>query len=106
MEKISDLLPFLVPILLLELILLVVALTDLVRRDRVRGPKWVWVLVIVCFSILGPVVYLLLGRVEDPLLGVGDPLLGNEDPLLGNEDPLLGNEDPLLGSDDSRWGEE
>ncbi len=65
METIGELLPFLIPILFLELILLVVALADLIRRDRVRGPKWLWVAVVVLFSILGPVLYLLLGRDEE-----------------------------------------
>jgi hypothetical protein len=69
METLGELLPFLVPIFLLELILLVVALTDLIRRERVRGPKWAWVLVIVLFSILGPVLYLLFGRDAESYVG-------------------------------------
>ena len=43
---------------------MVVALVDLVRRERVRGPKWAWALVIVFFNLIGPVVYLLFGREE------------------------------------------
>jgi hypothetical protein len=62
MDKLTELLPFLVPILLLQIVLMVVALVDLVRRERTRGPKWVWALVVVFFNILGPVVYLLAGR--------------------------------------------
>lgn len=62
MDKLTELLPFLVPILLLQIVLMVVALVDLVRRERTRGPKWVWALVVVFFNIIGPVVYLLAGR--------------------------------------------
>jgi hypothetical protein len=64
MDTLSELLPFLVPILLLQLTLMVVALVDLVRRERTRGPKWVWAVVIILLNILGPAIYLLAGREE------------------------------------------
>ena len=64
METLNELLPFLIPVILLQIALMVVALVDLVRRERTRGPKWAWVLVIVFFILIGPVVYLLLGREE------------------------------------------
>ncbi|MCL7451503.1 MAG: PLD nuclease N-terminal domain-containing protein [Anaerolineae bacterium] len=64
MDTLIDLLPFLVPILLLQIALMVVALVDLIRRERTRGPKWVWAVVIVFFNILGPVIYLVAGREE------------------------------------------
>ena len=57
-----ELLPLLAPLLLVWLALLVTGLIDLVRRERTRGPKWVWFLVVICFSVLGPVVYFLYGR--------------------------------------------
>jgi hypothetical protein len=62
MESLQELLPFLVPIALLEIALLVIALVDLVRRERTRGPKWVWAIVIVVVNIFGPIAYLLFGR--------------------------------------------
>lgn len=54
----------LLPLALLELILLVVALVDLVRREqsRVNGPKLVWGIVIVVINIIGPIAYFLFGR--------------------------------------------
>jgi hypothetical protein len=64
MDTLTELLPFLVPILLLQIALMVVALVDLVRRERTRGPKWAWTLAIVFLNILGPVIYLLVGREE------------------------------------------
>jgi hypothetical protein len=64
METLNELLPFLIPVILLQIALMVVALVDLVRRERTRGPKWAWALVIVFFNLLGPVVYLLFGREE------------------------------------------
>ena len=64
METLKDLLPFLIPVILLQLALMAVALVDLIRRKRTHGPKWVWALVIVFGELLGPVVYLLFGRKE------------------------------------------
>ena len=62
MDTLNELLPFLIPIILLQVALMVVALVGLIRRERTRGPKWAWALVIVFFNLIGPVVYLLFGR--------------------------------------------
>ncbi len=53
---------FLIPILLLQLGLMAFALVDLNRRDRTRGPKWVWALVIIFGQLIGPLVYFVVGR--------------------------------------------
>ena len=64
MEAIRQYIPYLIPILVLQLILLAAALIDLARRERTRGPKWVWVLVILFVNLLGPVIYFMFGREE------------------------------------------
>jgi hypothetical protein len=62
----SDLLLLVAPLIVLEIVLIVLALNDLVRRDRVRfGNKWVWGAVILCVSLLGPVAYFVLGREDE-----------------------------------------
>jgi hypothetical protein len=60
-----QIIPYLIPVVLIELALLVTALVDLIRRDKTRGPKWVWVLVIVLFNFIGPIVYFVAGRKEE-----------------------------------------
>lgn len=56
----------LVPLILVELGLIAFALYDLVRRERVKGGnKWLWGVLIVFFSLIGPILYLVLGREED-----------------------------------------
>jgi len=66
-DKIVEFLPFLIPLILIELVLLVVALVDLVKREHVRGGnKIVWVLVIIFINLIGPIVYLIFGRQEKP----------------------------------------
>ncbi len=64
MEIIRQYLPFLIPILILQLGLMAVALVDLVRRERTKGPKWVWAIIIVVVNLLGPILYFMLGRDE------------------------------------------
>ena len=64
METLGDYLPFLIPVLVLQLALMVFALVDLIRREKTRGPKWLWAIVIVLGEILGPIIYLLFGREE------------------------------------------
>jgi Phospholipase_D-nuclease N-terminal len=55
------------PIIIIEVVLLVVALVDLAKREYVRGGnKIVWVLVIVLVNIIGPIIYLTVGRQERP----------------------------------------
>ncbi len=63
-QKIKDLLPALIPLLVLELALLVVALVDLVRRPHVRGNKALWIPIIVLVQVVGPIIYLTIGRKE------------------------------------------
>ena len=62
---IKQYLPLLIPVILIQIILLIVALLDLVKRERTRGPKWVWAVVIVLVNIIGPIVYFIVGRREE-----------------------------------------
>jgi len=60
----------LIPLILLELGLLIWALVDCLKRERVKGGnKVVWILVIVLINFIGPILYLLLGREEDRVAG-------------------------------------
>jgi hypothetical protein len=52
----------LVPVILIELGLMVIALVDLIRRERTKGPKWVWVLLIMFIGFIGPILYFMMGR--------------------------------------------
>lgn len=64
MDQLRELLPLLIPLIVLQLILMVAALVDLAKRPSTRGPKWVWVLVIVFVNTIGPIIYFVLGREE------------------------------------------
>ena len=65
MDKIRELLPFLIPILILQLGLMLFALVDLMRRAKTKGPKWLWALIIVFVNLIGPIVYFVMGREEE-----------------------------------------
>ena len=62
MENLRELIPFLIPIVIIQLGLMIWALVDLVRRERTRGPKWAWALVIILVNLIGPLVYFVAGR--------------------------------------------
>ena len=61
-DTVRSLIPYLIPILILELGLVVFALRDLSRRERVNGPKWMWVAIIVLVQLIGPLLYFTVGR--------------------------------------------
>ena len=61
---IKEFIPFLIPIAIIQLGLMIYALVDLLKRERTKGPKWMWGLIIVLVNIIGPVLYLLIGREE------------------------------------------
>jgi hypothetical protein len=70
MEKLPNigiLIAILAPILLLQLSLMIFALLDLMRRDehQLRHlPKWGWAVVVILVNLIGPILYLLIGREE------------------------------------------
>lgn len=66
MEQIVELLPLIIPLLILEFILKVVALVHVVRHPKYRfGNMIIWVLVVLLIQIIGPVVYFVFGRGEE-----------------------------------------
>lgn len=68
LEVIKGLLPFLIPVVLIQVTLLIIALVDLAKREYVRGGnKIVWALVIIFVQMIGPIVYLIIGRQEKPV---------------------------------------
>jgi hypothetical protein len=62
LENFSEFLPFIIPLVLLQLTLMIVALVDLIRREKTKGPKWMWVLIIIFGELIGPIIYLIFGR--------------------------------------------
>lgn len=64
LDTLRQLLPLLLPLVLIQLGLMAAALLDLARRERTRGPKPVWAAVIILVSTIGPLLYFFVGREE------------------------------------------
>ena len=65
MEELQRYLPLIAPLLIIQLILIVIALVDLIRREEVKYlPKWGWALIILLLNLIGPIIYLIIGREE------------------------------------------
>jgi hypothetical protein len=62
MQEILRLLPYFIPLIIIEYGLLIFALVQLVRNEVNYMPKWGWALIIILINIIGPVVFLIVGR--------------------------------------------
>ncbi|TQR17323.1 PLD nuclease N-terminal domain-containing protein [Psychrobacillus vulpis] len=50
------------PIIIIQLILIVVAIIDLIRVRSTNGPKWLWAVIIILGNMIGPIIYFIVGR--------------------------------------------
>ncbi len=66
MRDISGLLPFLIPLVIVQYTLAIVALVHVIRHPNYKvGNKVLWILIVLCFGIIGPVLYFVIGKGED-----------------------------------------
>jgi DMSO reductase anchor subunit len=65
MENVQQYLPLIIPLVLIQLVLMAVALADLRGREKTRGPKWMWVCIIILGEMIGPIAYFTVGRLEE-----------------------------------------
>ena len=64
-SEILKFLPYLIPVLVIEYGLLIIAIVQLVKNEVKYLPKWGWALIIVFINMIGPVVFLLVGKKKD-----------------------------------------
>ena len=66
MENLIKYLPFLIPVILIELTLMVSALIHLFNHPKYRfGNRALWIVLVVFVQIIGPVLYFTLGRGDE-----------------------------------------
>jgi len=65
MSTIVSMLPFFIPLLIIEYGLMIFALVQVARNEVVYLPKWAWILIIVLFGIIGPIVFLIIGKKKE-----------------------------------------
>lgn len=53
------------PLLVLQFILMVVALIDVIRNKRTNGPYIMWIFIIIFGSLIGSIIYFVFGRRND-----------------------------------------
>lgn len=65
-QQLTDYLPILIPVIILELVLMITALIHVLRHPHYRfGNKVLWIIIVVVFQIIGPIVYFAFGRGGD-----------------------------------------
>ncbi len=66
MEQIMQYLPFLIPVFILQLALMITALVHILRHDHYKnGNRVLWIIVVVAVNIIGPILYFALGRSDE-----------------------------------------
>lgn len=66
LDQLREYLPFLIPIMLVQLGLMIAALVHIFRHKNYRvGNRVLWVIVSVALNTIGPVLYFTIGRGED-----------------------------------------
>ncbi len=69
-KTIANMLPFLIPLYVIQIALMVIALVDLFKREGMKSStRLIWVFVIVLINIFGPIIYLFAGRKDKPIDG-------------------------------------
>jgi len=65
LSQLRQLLPLLIPIIIIQYGLTIAALIDVIKRERLKYlPKWGWILIVVFVNLVGPIVYFVIGRDE------------------------------------------
>lgn len=66
MDNLIEYLPFIIPIAIVELVLMVTALVHVLKHKSYRfGNRILWIIIVVFFQIIGPILYFTVGRGEE-----------------------------------------
>lgn len=61
--ELRELLPFLIPLIILQSVLMITALVMIFRQQTFKYlNRWVWVLIVIVFNLVGRVIYFVLER--------------------------------------------
>ena len=61
-NEILNILPFLIPVIIIQWTLLILALVLAIKNDVAYLPKWAWIVIILIVNIIGPIIFLIAGR--------------------------------------------
>lgn len=59
----TELLPFLIPLIILQLILMITALVMILKQEHFKYlNKLTWAIIVIVFNLIGPIIYFVLER--------------------------------------------
>lgn len=65
MTNLNEYIPFLIPLIILQLLLALIALIKVVKQPSFRyGNRLLWGIVVLFISIFGPIIYFMIGKEE------------------------------------------
>jgi len=66
MELLREYLPFLIPLIIAQVVLAITALVHVLKHPRYRfGNKGMWIIIVCVIQFIGPAVYFVFGRDEE-----------------------------------------
>lgn len=66
LSNLTQYLPFLIPIALIELGLLIAALVHILRHNTYKvGNRVLWIVIVIVFNIIGPILYFVIGKGDE-----------------------------------------
>lgn len=66
MNTLFEILPLLVPVLLIDIALAVAAVGHILRHPRYRfGNRTMWIVIVVVLLLFGPIIYFIFGKGEN-----------------------------------------
>lgn len=66
LDAIKEYLPFLIPIMIIQIVLMITALVHVLKHKNYRfGNRIMWILIVVLINIIGPILYFTIGRGEE-----------------------------------------
>lgn len=66
MQLLTQILPFLIPVIIVELLLAITALIHVLTHPYYRiGNKAMWIMIVLVVQLFGPIIYFVFGREED-----------------------------------------
>lgn len=66
MDQIQEFLPIIIPITILEVGLMLYALIHILKHNQYKvGNRILWIILVVLFQIIGPILYLTIGKEDE-----------------------------------------
>lgn len=66
MDKIVEFLPFLIPLIVAQLVLMLTALIHVIKHPHYKfGNKPLWIVIVIVVQMIGPIIYFVFGRGDE-----------------------------------------